>query len=57
MISDSVHKPAKRELKDISAKMSYSFHNAATHRDFCVTSARKFKLNNDFSCSDNKKNG
>ena len=26
-------------------------------RDFYVTSARKFKLNNDFSCSDNKKNG
>ena len=25
-------------------------------RDFYVTSARKFKLNNDFSCSDNKKN-
>ena len=24
---------------------------------FYVTSARKFKLNNDFSCSDNKKNG
>ena len=26
-------------------------------RDFYVTSARKFKLNNEFSWSDNKKNG
>ena len=26
-------------------------------RDFYVTYARKFKLNNDFNCSDNKKNG
>ena len=26
-------------------------------RDFYVTSARKFKLHIDFSCSDNKKNG
>ena len=26
-------------------------------RDFYVTSARKFKLNNDFSCLDNEKNG
>ena len=25
--------------------------------DFYLISARKFKLNNDFSCSDNKKNG
>ena len=42
----------------LSSTITWSSPTMPRHiRDFYVTFARKFKLNNDFSCSDNKKNG
>ena len=56
---ETVHRPTARDNGGRST--SYSEQRPPTMprriRGFCVTSARKFKLNNDPSLSDNQKNG